>query len=326
MIVATALVSGCGGRQAADTIEKAKAAPAAPREVWLTLDGSLGAANVPIQVAIEMGYFSDAGLTVVANSPLFPNRPVNYVTSSTDDLGVTQQPQVAIAKENNAPIIAVGSLVSQPTAAMIWLRKSKIRGISDLKGKTIAVPGIPYQEDLLESVLAKAGLSIEDIEIEHAPYELVPTLLKGEADAIFGGSWNIEGIALRERGAKPVVRRVQELGVPSYDELMVIARADRAAEEPRMIRDFMGAVTRATAMVVKDPEAAVKAIEESNSLLNHKEIEAQVRATVPLLSTTGRIDPAQADDLMAWMQEQGMIRRKPSFSELFTNEYLPAEE
>jgi ABC-type nitrate/sulfonate/bicarbonate transport system substrate-binding protein len=139
---------------------------------------------------------------------------VTYVSTSTDDIGLTQEPQLAIAKEHGAPLVAVGSLISEPTAAMIWLRRSGIRGIADLRNKTIAVPGIPYQEEMLESVLARAGLKVEDVHVERAPYELVPTLLGEKADAIFGGSWNIEGVALRERGAKPVIRRVQELGIP----------------------------------------------------------------------------------------------------------------
>ena len=49
-------------------------------------------------------------------------------TADVDDFGVTQQPQVALARKTGHPIVAVGSLISQPTAAMIWLKGSKIRG------------------------------------------------------------------------------------------------------------------------------------------------------------------------------------------------------
>jgi putative hydroxymethylpyrimidine transport system substrate-binding protein len=282
--------------------------------------------TVPIQMAMEQGFFADVGLSVTAGAPILPSRPVNYVVSSTDDLGVAQQPQVAIAKENGAPVVAVGSLLPQPTAAMIWLKKSKIRGIGDLEGKTVAVPGIPYQEEMLESLLRRAGLKPGDVEVKHVGYELVPALLRGNVDATFGGSWNIEGIELRSRGANPVVRRVQDLGVPPYDELMVIVRADRASREPQVIREFMSAVTRAAAAVKEDPETAVRLIEASPERdvgLSHKEIEAQVKATLPLLSPTGYIDPERTGELITWMQDQEMIGQISSLSELFTNEYLP---
>lgn len=322
LIAAAALLTGCGGGQATET-----AAPAHPplRDVNVSLDKPVNAANVAIEVGIRRGFFAEVGLNVLAGSPFLPDRPLHYVTGSTDDLALTQQPQVVLAGGNGAHVVAVGSLVSQPTAAMIWLRRSKIRDISDLAGKTIAVPGIPSQERLLDTVLARAGLSREDVEVKRVAYDLVPDLVAERADAIFGGSWNIEGIELRERGEKPVIRRVQELGVPSYDELVVIAGSDRAAREPRMIRDFMSALTRAVAAMKEDPQAAIKLVEASNRSISHPGLEAQIKATIPLMSTTGHIESGQANGLMAWMHEEGMIGRKPSFSDFFTNEYLSGE-
>jgi len=332
LIVAGALFSGCGGNQGAagttttPTTRKAAPSPSFSRELHVSLDGLVSPANIAIQMAVKEGFFADVGLPVWIGSPIRPRRPVLYVADSTDDLGVTQQPQVAIARENGAPVVAVGSLVSQPTAAMIWLRRSKIRGIADLEGKTIAVPGIPYQEELLEFVLERAGVEPGDVEVKHVGFRLVPALLKGKADAIFGGSWNIEGIALREQGMKPVIKRVQELGVPTYDELVVIARADRAARDPKVIRKFMSALTRGVAAVRRNPEAAVELIEETrerNLETSRRETMAQVRATLPLLSPTGYIDPDQAGELLGWMHDEGMIRRRSPASELFTDEYLP---
>jgi ABC-type nitrate/sulfonate/bicarbonate transport system substrate-binding protein len=71
---------------------------------------------------------------------------------------------------------------------------------------------------------------------------LVSALLSGRADAIFGGSWNVEGIELESRGAEPVITRIQDLGIPDYEELVMVARSDLVADDPRLIRDFMSAV------------------------------------------------------------------------------------
>jgi putative hydroxymethylpyrimidine transport system substrate-binding protein len=295
------------------------------KEVKVTLDGVAGPANVAIAMAIERGFFTDVGMEVWEGVPVLPSRPINYTTSPTIDLGITQQPQVPLATENGAPIVAVGSLVTEPTAAMIWLPRAKIQGISDLKGKTVAIPGIPYEEDLLESILKRAGLTLDDVNLKRVSYDLAPALLDGRADAIFGGSWNIEGVTLRERGAKPVIKKVQELGVPRYEELVIITRTDRAAEKPKMIRDFLSAVVRGAEAAVADPEGAVKVIEEnpeSNAELTPAITRAQVKATLPLLSQSGRMDTAKASDFIAWMHEQGMIRSAPPASELFSNDFL----
>ena len=321
-VLTAALLAGCG--KADETVKAVEKRPTAPREVHVVLNGYMSPENVGILMAIERGFFADVGLEVWAGAPVKPSRPVNYVATGTDELGVVQQPQVAIAGDKGVPVVAVGSLVSRPTAAMIWLKKSKIRGIADLKGKTIAVPGIPYQEGFLQALLARANLTLEDVKIERVGYELMSTLLGGRADAIFG-SWNLEGAALKARGAKPVIKRVQSLGVPAYEELAVIARADDVAEDSQLIRDFMAAVARGTAAAVEDPKSAVSVIEkglEPNPEATRKETEAQVKATLPLLSRSGYMDPGQASDLVVWMHDHALIQEEPPVSDLLTNDYL----
>lgn len=321
LIVAAALFCSCGENRDSTDVQKPL-----PRDLRVTLDGYVTPANVAVEMAIARGYFTAVGLKVFAAKPIFPKRPVTYVSRFIDDFGIAQQPQVALTQRNGAPVVAVGALVSQPTAAMIWLRKSRIHGIADLKGRSIAVSGIPAQEKLLESILGRVGLGLDDVEVKRVGYKLVPTLLKGKVDAIFGGSWNIDGIALRQRGVRPVIRRVQELGVPSYDELVVIARRDRVARSPQVVRKFMLAVTRAAAAVKRDPVTALKVISESgerNFEFSPDETRAQMKATLATLSPTGHIDPEQADALLTWMHDEDIVGGRPTSSGLFTDEYLP---
>ena len=303
-----------------------KPSPTFPRHLWVCLDGPITAANVAVQMAIEKGFFADVGLSVSnAGAPVRPRRPVRYIAAYTDDIAVTQQPQAAMGKARGAPIVAVGSLISQPTAAMIWLKKSGIQGVADLRNKTIAVPGIPYQKQMLESILEEAGIAPDEVEIKNVNYKLIPVLRAGKADAIFGGSWNIEGVALRELGLKPVIKRVEEFGVPAYDELVVITRADRAAREPQVVRKFMSALNRGVAAAKKNPALASKLIEYGGSRyrgISKRQTNAQMRATLPLLSPDGYFDPDQTGRLLTWMHGEGMIGEQPSISDLFTNRYL----
>jgi putative hydroxymethylpyrimidine transport system substrate-binding protein len=318
------LLAGCGGRGGAESAEDPAGTKLPLRNLTVTLDGYEGAENVGILMAQQRGYFADAGLSVSIFSPVLPARPVQYVATRQDDLGVTQEPQLALAKAQGAPVIAVGSLVHRPTAAMIWLKKSHIGGIADLKGKTIAIPGVPFQKAFLANVLARAGLRLSDVKVKSVGYELVPALVSGRADAIFGGSWNLEGIALEERGLQPIVTRLPHLGFPPYDESVMIARTDRVAKDPGLIRDFMSAVARGTATAVADPRAAVGAIEEAGlggSQSSRKTIEAELAATLPLLSKSGYMYPQEAILLVDWMHEQGMLKQFPTPSELLDNEF-----
>jgi putative hydroxymethylpyrimidine transport system substrate-binding protein len=294
----TLLLAGCGDEGGAETTEtqtdrqeqtKRPQPSKNLKSVEITLDGYPNAENIGVWMAKELGYYEDVGLDVYIHTPVSPLLPVKYVNDRSVDLSVTNGPQVAVAKKKGVPIVAIASLLPQPTAAMIWLRKSKIGGLSDLKGKTIAIPGVPFQEDLLESVLEQAGLTLADVKLEKVEHLLVPALVSGRADAIFGGSWNIEGIELDSRGLKPVITRVEDLDLPPFEELVLITRRDRLAKDPKSIRAFTRALARGTAAAIEDPEAATEVLLEQSGKSNRKAIEAQLEATLPLLSKTGRM-------------------------------------
>lgn len=300
--------------------------PPITKEVHVILDGQQGPETLGILMAIHNGYFEEAGIYAFAGIPLEPNRPVNYIAKGIGSIGVAQQPQVVIGKEQGAPVVAVGSLISQPTAAMIWLQGSKIHGIADLKGKTIGIPGVPFQKAFLKTVLAGAGLTLDDVKVKNLRYDTVPALLSGRADAIFGGSANIEGVEIESRGEKPVITPVQELGIPDYEEDVVIARSDLVEKDPQLIRDFMSAVARGTAAALEDPNGALNAIKyavEGEPPADRPTTEAEIEATLPLLSKSGQMSPGRAKALVGWMQQEGMIQRKPPASALLTNRYLP---
>lgn len=327
LAIAAVLLPGCGGGNGkTDAVESVTAPPrssfAPPKYLRVTLDGPAGAGNAGLLTALQRGYLP-LGLEAGAFSPALPNRPVAYVAHSVDDIGVAQEPQVVLAREEGMPVVIVGSLIAQPTAAMIWPEESKIHRIADLKGKTIAVPGIVYQERFLQTILARAGLTPKDVKIKRVRYALVSALTSGRADAIFGGSSNLEGTELEARGMNPVITPVQDLGIPDYSELVVIARRDLVTEYPQAIRGFMAAVARGTAKAANNSRAAVDAIEETDLSINRKMTEAQMAATAPLLSEDGYMDPDQASGLVDWMYEQGLIQRKLPVSTLLTNKYLP---
>jgi putative hydroxymethylpyrimidine transport system substrate-binding protein len=322
--VLATVASGCG--EGSET-EEAKPAPLLSKEMDITLDGYPSAQNVGVLMAEKRGYFDDVGLEIWVRTPQSRVRPLPYVAEGEVDLAISHQPQVVLAGDKGAPVVAFGSLISEPTAAMIWLEQSKIDGLDDLRGKTVAFTGLPFERSFLESALTQAGLTLDDVKLERADYELVPALVSGRADVILG-SGNLEGAALESRGLKPVVTPVTSLGVPAYDELVLIARPELLAKDPRSIRSFMSAVARGTAAAIEDPKAAASVIATSvgsNPDLSRKAIEAEVEATLPLLSEGGYMDPEQASALIDWMGEKGMVGGEVPRSELFRDEFLPGD-
>ncbi|HET8813431.1 MAG TPA: ABC transporter substrate-binding protein [Solirubrobacterales bacterium] len=276
----------------------------------------------------ESGYFSDVGLSVFTLSPVTPALSIPDVVNGADALAVAHGPEAVMARDRGAPIRIVGALVSQPTAGLIWLRNTKIESIADLKGKTIAIPGLSFQEEFLRIALAHEGLTLGDVEVLKVGNDLVPALVSGRADAIFGGSFNVEGVELESRGLEPVGLTVEDVDIPEYDELVLVARADVIAKEPDLIRDFMSALAEGTGAALKDPEGGAKALDasvESTPKWGYKLTLAGVEETLPLLSESGYTDPAKLGRLVDWMFEKGMIQSDLEISELLTNDFAAEE-
>lgn len=333
--LAAMLLAGCGGgadgtsdeTKVSTRAESSTQFPCTPRSKQLnvTLDARVGAGNAGFVAAKELGFFADAGLSVFMGAPANPELPVSYVGQGYD-FGLAQQPQVAMARDMGYPIVAVGSVISHPTAAMIWLKGMGIDEVSDLEGKTVAIPGVPFQRAFLEKVLESGGLTADDVQIMRADHDSLSALLRGKADAIFGGSREIEGVALESRGAEPVITPIQSFGVPDYEELVVIARSRCVRKYPQVARAFLGAVARGYEAVVKHPVAAGRLIAgnvESDPASSPREATAQVKALIPLLSEAGRMDPARASKLVEWMYDQDLIGEVPAVSDLLTNAYWP---
>lgn len=265
-----------------------------------------------ILMATRRGDFADSDLKADASVAVGPQIVIPYVLEGVDDIGISHEPEVLRAKAEGAPIVVVGSLVSQPTAALIWLHKSKIGGIADLKGKTIGVPGLPFQELFLQKALAKGGLAPGEVKLESMGDRLVNELVAGNVDAILGRS-NLQGAELKTRGLDPVITPIKDLGIPGYEELVLIAQTKCASRRPQIFRKFLSALSRGTAAAVEDPEEALEtlmAAEEANPKTGRKAMEAQLDATLPLISRAGDVSRAQARRLESWMHEEGVIQRK----------------
>jgi len=316
-------LSACG--------EKSEDATGERQSLSLTLDFYPNPDHAGIYMAQKLGYFEEAGLDVSIHTPADPAAPVKLLAAGQTDLAISYEPEVLLAKEGGLDVVAVGALVNRPLTSMIWLKKSGIKGIGDLRDKTVATAGIPYQDAYLKTILGRVNLSPSDVNAVNVGFGLLPALLGGRAQAMLGGFSNVEGVDLRLRGAEPVVTPVDELGVPTYDELVLATQRKRLEEDPQAIRLFIAALARGTAAAAKNPEAATKALLEANPDLEPKLTRAEVAATLPLLDPArgghpyGYMDPARWREFIGWMRDNELISALPPTSSVLSNSYLPGE-
>src|SRR4051794_20687320 len=318
------LLAACG--------EKSEEGGSERESLGLTLDFYPNPDHAGIYMAQKLGYFEEAGLDVSIDAPSDPAAPLKQVAAGRSDLAISYEPEVALAREQGLDVVAVAALVNRPLTSLIWLQKSGLKGVADLKGKTVATAGIPYQDAFLKTILARVDLEPGNVEAVNVGFGLLPALLGGSAQAILGGFSNVEGVDLRERGKAPVVTPVDQLGVPTYDELVFVANRGKLEEDPDRFRLFLAALQRGTEAAAERPGEATTAITEANPDLEPKLAAAEVKATLPLLSARtgeqpyGYMDPHEWETFAGWMRDNGLIASLPKASELLDNGYLPSGE
>jgi putative hydroxymethylpyrimidine transport system substrate-binding protein len=297
----------------------------------LALDFYVNPDHAGIYTALEGGYFEQAGLDVQPQVPSDPAAPIKQVAAGRSDLAISYEPEVILARDQGLPVKAVAALVPSPLTSLISLPEAKIREVADLAGKTVATAGIPYQTDFLETMLDEAGVPPDNVEQVDVGLNLLPAVLSGRADAILGGFLNVEGVDLEERGKDPRVVPVDDLGVPTYDELVLVANEDTVEDDPEAIRLFIAALERGTQDAVDDPSAATDAVLAAGEGLDPKLTKAEIDATLPLLLPDtgnhpyGYMDPREWQEFAGFFADRGLIERRPTADDLLTNELLPGE-
>ena len=322
LVAVVAVGAGCG--------EKDEEVKAGAERFDLALDFYVNPDHAGIYTALEQGYFEEAGLDVRPQVPSDPAAPIKQVAAGRVDLAISYEPEVLFARDQGLDVVAVAALVQEPLSSLISLGDAGIETAADLEGKTIATAGIPYQDAFLDAILEREDLRREDVDVVDVGLGLLPAVISGRAQAMLGGFRNIEGVDLEERGENPAVVPVDELGIPTYDELVLVASRERLAEDPEAVRLFLAALERGTRAAVDDPGLASDAVLEAGDGLDPALTAAETEATLPLLLPPrkrefGYMDPDEWERFAGFMADAGQVETRYDPAEVLTNRYLPGE-
>jgi putative hydroxymethylpyrimidine transport system substrate-binding protein len=317
-------LTACGGGGDATTGSASNPAP-----FTLDLDWYVNPDHVGIYSALDRGYFEQHGLDVKPEVPSDPSAPIKEVAAGRADLAISYEPEVLLAQERGLDVEAVAAIVDQPLTSLISLHNGEATPAPGLEGKTVGTAGIPYQSDYLRTLEQFEGDPPSSVKEVNVGLNLLPALIGGKVDAILGGFRNIEGVDLQQRGLNPRIVPVDQLGVPTYDELVLVARRSNVDEHPEAIRSFIAALEQGTDYAIGHPQEAANAVTSAGKGLDPMQTRAEVDATLPLLAAAkghpyGYLDPGQWRAYAAWMAQHDLIPSAPPPSDVLTNELLPA--
>lgn len=296
--------------------------------VSLALDWYPNANHAGIYLAQSMNLWHDADLSLDAYTPADPTTVLQTVGAGRDQFGISYQTDVLLARDHGVPVVSIAAFVQQPLVTVMALKAADMTSPADLAGKTIGYPGIPSQAAFLATMLEGDGLTIDDVTLINIGFNLLPALISGQVDAVLGGFWTHETILAEQEGYEVDVLRVEDWGVPSYYELVLVTNEEMVASRPDFITSVLGVVQQGYMAAMADPEAALAALIDA-----YPEVDAEVeRKGISLL--TGAWLPGdppvfgyQAAErwtsYAAWMAERDLISSDLDPLVAFTTSLLP---
>jgi putative hydroxymethylpyrimidine transport system substrate-binding protein len=315
----------CGSKQDALSAKGTK-------RFTVMLDFFPNADHAALYSAIAHGDFRAAGLEVVPETPADPSEPLKLLSAGRVDLAISYEPQVLLARDEGLKVVSIGALVQRPLTSIIALPGHRVGSVAQLAGKRVGTAGIPYQTAELHTALEHAGVKPSSVQEANVGFNLVPAMISGKVDATLGGFWNYEAIELRLQHRHPLVIPVDQAGVPTYDELVVVARQEEAHRDGEDLRAFLQGLTRGEREVRADPAAAAQALLKASPSLETKLQLESIKQTLPaaLPSQAGKPygwqDPAAWASFGSWMFDKGLLKKDPNVGlPPFTNEFLPGE-
>jgi putative hydroxymethylpyrimidine transport system substrate-binding protein len=282
----------------------------AGEKITLLLDWFINPDHAPIIIAQEMGYFAAQGLDVEIIAPANPNDPPKLVAAGKADLAVSYQHQHQIQVDQGLPLVRIATLVATPLNSLVVLADSDIKSIGDLKGKTVGYSVGGFETVLLKVMLEKAGLTLADIKLINVNFSLSPSLLSKKTDAVIGAFRNFElnQMEIEKRPGRAFF--VEEYGIPSYDELIIVA--NRAALNDKKLRKFVDSLEAGVQYLVNHPDESwqlfIKGRKDLDDELN-KMAWADTLSRFAL--RPGALDKNRYNRFAKFLQGQGTVKNVP---------------
>jgi len=302
-------------------------AAAGTRKVTLLLDWTPNPDHVGLYVAQASGRFTRAGLDVSIRAPSDPTAPLKLVGAARSDLAVSYEQELFFAAAKHLPVIAVAAVVPQPLNSFMSINRS-VKSLRDLKGHSVGITGVPSDYAILDTALRSVGLSRKSVKVVNVGYNLLPSLLAHRVDAVLGVYRNVEGVQLQLRGFKPTIIPVNRGGVPTYDELVLVAnkkRLTRDAGYRSTVNHVVGALLAGTAAARRHPENA-KSVLKKVTGSDDDFLERATPATLRLLvgpRGVGCVDVAAWARFGAWMHRRKLLKKPIRAQTVVTARLLP---
>ena len=314
-ILVLLLLTACGGKAPAKSLT----------QIRLPLGYIPDIQFAPLYVAVQKGYFRDAGIQVTFDYSMETDITA-LVGADQLQFGVVSGEQVLLARAQGLPIVCVTAWYQQYPVSVVAKFDQNIHKPSDLRGKTIGLPGLYGANYIgLRALLHAGGLRESDVKLDSIGYTQVEALA-GDREQAVSVYTNNEPLQLRSQGYN-----LTELRVADYVQLAsngLIANEKTISQNPELVRGMVKAFLQGLADTIADPAAAYtisKAYVENLAQLDPV-LQKQKLATVIQLWKADRLgysQPKSWESMQSVLLDMGLLTKPLDLPKAYTNGFLP---
>ncbi len=305
------------------------AAAADPTPLTFLLNNPPAGYNSGFELAVQNGFYKDAGLDVTIEPGNGSQTTAQLVAAGKIDIAFADSAPVMKLISSGAKMKVIATILQGNPNQVTALKKTGLKSVADMKGRTVAIPNAGSQAAMFPLVLAANGLTENDIKLVNMPPDsMVPSLLQGSVDVILGSIDNF-GIQLKNAGAETDNFLFIDSGAPTVSTSIIASDAFLAAH-PDQAKAFVAASLKGWYAAIKDPAAATAAMKEMFPDSSEKLADGQIDATKTLMCVNrakfvGKATPAQWDDTVKILSKIGILPTDTPATAYYSYDYLPPE-
>jgi len=298
-------------------------------KITFVLDWTPNTNHTGLYVALEKGYFEEAGLDVEIVQPPEDGAEV-LVASGEAQFGVSFQDTMAaaISGDNPLPITAVAALIQHNTSGIISRKGEGMDTPKGMEGKSYATWNGPIELAMMEQVVTADGGDFSKV-------ELIPSTVTDEVTALKTNSVDSIWIFYAWAGVKTELEGLETDyfafknidPVFDYYTPVVISNNSFLEDDPETAKAFLEALGKGYEDAIADPEGAadilckhVPELDHDLVLASQKYLANEYKAEV---SQWGYIDPARWNGFYNWLNQEEILESSIPDNIGFSNEYLP---
>lgn len=302
------------------------------------LDWSLQGTHAPLVVAIEKGYFTQAGLDVKFDRGSGSADSIAKVASDAFDIGFGDiNSLIEFNAENpDRQVKAVAIFYNKSPMSIMSLQETGISEPKMLEGKRLGIPAGSATRRLVPLFAKTAGFDINNVEIPAIDSKLQQTLLlTKEIDAI--APYTISALPnLKAEGYgtdRLNIFRFVDYGLDLYGNAVLVPAAF-LDEKPDQVRAFLSAFTKGFQDTLADPDAAIAMMAGYDDLFDQALERERLQIAIDTLFLTpeieangfGMVDSERFEQTIAQVVEGFGLATIPKPDDILDGSFLPARE